>query len=460
MDFEKIFRSPDIHPWHALLRRVRCRHAGPFTCPSRSGRPAKTCAITPPRPSCVNGRQRSCASRPACRPLSRRANACCVRAIRKPSLAGGIAGKPRVSRAAPSGTDAGARPLVPPDHHDPETAATEGEQLVRRDPRPCGRTQTRGTLDAIRSPLGWGRDAALRGIARIRDRLGITWPRARRHGPRPDPHYPANLQEIADVVADAPAPPNPVAPVDRDDVTVTRRPPLANGDGRAGADQVRAERRWATDGDRRSVGSLDVVPGQGGTRRATTMGRATRVRFSQDRHAASPEAECIDGILDTWPVHFHPDVLVARAPHTTRWALSRPGNGPATPRGRAVRRAGDVRRPIQLMPLPTDASWRRLIESSGGGGCGRRSPDCTAGRRIAIRCAAIWMPSSRRLQPARQSLYRMSVSDSGLFDHQPHGKRRIPDLILNLHEPDVKRRIPDLILNLHLWNSMTNSKRS
>jgi hypothetical protein len=213
--------------------------------------------------------------------------------------------------------------------------------------------------------LVWGRDAALRGIARIRDRLGITWPRARRHGPRPDPHYPANLQEIADVVADAPAPPNPVAPVDRDDVTVTRRPPLANGDGRAGADQVRAERRWATDGDRRSVGSLDVVPGQGGTRRATTMGRATRVRFSQDRHAASPEAECIDGILDTWPVHFHPDVLVARAPHTTRWALSRPGNGPATPRGRAVRRAGDVRRPIQLMPLPTDASWRRLIEQLG-----------------------------------------------------------------------------------------------
>ena len=41
-----------------------------------------------PNPMCVNGRQRSCSSRPACRPLSRRANACCVRAIRKPSLAG------------------------------------------------------------------------------------------------------------------------------------------------------------------------------------------------------------------------------------------------------------------------------------------------------------------------------------------------------------------------------------
>jgi hypothetical protein len=93
----------------------------------------------------------------------------------------------------------------------------------------------RWTLDAIRSPLVWGRDAALRGIARIRDRLGLTWQRARRHGHRPDPHDQANLQESADVVEDARAHPNQVVTVDRDDVTVTRRPTLANGYGRAGA---------------------------------------------------------------------------------------------------------------------------------------------------------------------------------------------------------------------------------
>ena len=146
------------------------------------------------------------------------------------------------------------------------------EQLVRRDPRPCGRTQTRGTLDAIRSPLAWGRDAALRGIARIRDRLGITWPRARRHGQSPDPHDQANLQEIADVVEYARAHPNQVVTVDRDDVTVTRRPTLANGDGRAGADPVRAERSRATEGDLRSVSRLDVVTGQAVTRRAKRIG--------------------------------------------------------------------------------------------------------------------------------------------------------------------------------------------
>jgi hypothetical protein len=297
------------------------------------------------------------------------------------------------------------------------------EHLVRRDPRPCGLTQTRWTLDAIRSPLAWGRDAALSGIARILDRLGITWQRARSHGPRPDPHDQAKLQEIADVVEDARAHPNQVVTVDLDDVTVTRRPTLANGYGRAGADQVRAERSRATDCDLRIVGSLDVVTGQVVTRRAKTMGLATLAPFFPDRRAAYPEAERIDVILDNWPVHCHPDVLVALEPHTTRWAFSRPGNGPATPSVRAVRRAGDVRRPIQRMPLPTYASWRRLIASSWGGGCVRRSPACIAGRRISISCATTWMPSSRRLQPARQSFYRMSVSDSGLFIQRPLARR-------------------------------------
>ena len=97
------------------------------------------------------------------------------------------------------------------------------EHLVRRDPRQCGLTQTRWTLDAIRSPLVWGRDAALSGIARILDRLGITWQRARSHGHSPDPHYQAKLQEIADVVEDARAHPNQVVTVDRDDVCIFKR---------------------------------------------------------------------------------------------------------------------------------------------------------------------------------------------------------------------------------------------
>jgi hypothetical protein len=202
------------------------------------------------------------------------------------------------------------------------------EHLVRRDPRPCGLTQTRWTLDAIRSQLAWGRDAALTRDRPYSGSVGHHLAARRSHGPRPDPHDQAKLQEIADVVEDARAHPNQVVTVDLDDVTVTRRPTLANGYGRAGADQVRAERSLATDCDLRIVGSLDVVTGQVVTRRAKTMGLATLAPFFPERRAASPEAERIDVILDNWPVHCHPDLsleALAPASHPVR-AVARPGN--------------------------------------------------------------------------------------------------------------------------------------
>ena len=74
------------------------------------------------------------------------------------------------------------------------------------------------------------------------------------------------------MVEDARAHPNQVVTVDRDDVTVTRQPTLANGYGRAGADPVRAERSRATEGDLRIVSRLDVVTGQAVTRRAKRIG--------------------------------------------------------------------------------------------------------------------------------------------------------------------------------------------
>jgi len=261
MVFEEIFRSPDIHSCYALLRRVHCLHAGSCTCALRSGRPAKTGAITPPRPLYANGRRRFCASRPAHRPPSRLVRAYCVRAIRKPSLADGIAGTPRASQASPSGTDAGARPRVSPDRRDPKTAATEVEHPVRRN---CGRADglrrarpwtpsaagwrgsaTPRCAESPASGIGWdspGRAPAGMGLALIPTlwltcRSVRTWRRMRAHSSH-------------------------AVTVDWGDVTVTQRPPLANGDGRAGADPVRAERSRAINGDLRSVGRVDVVTGR------------------------------------------------------------------------------------------------------------------------------------------------------------------------------------------------------
>ena len=81
------------------------------------------------------------------------------------------------------------------------------------------------------------------------------------------------------MVADARAHPNQMVTMDRDDVPVTRRPTLANGDGRAGADPVRAERSRATDGDLRSVGRLDIVTGR------VSPGARRRLAWRRRRHS-------------------------------------------------------------------------------------------------------------------------------------------------------------------------------
>ncbi len=125
---------------------------------------------------------------------------------------------------------------------------------------------------------------------------------------------------------------------------------------------MRAERSLAADSEVRIVGSLDVVTGQVVARRAHTMSLATLVAFSQPLRAAYPQAERMFVVVDNGPVHCHADVLAALEPQTTPWMFSRPGNWPATPSLRAVRRTDGIRLPIQLAPLPTYASWCNPIE--------------------------------------------------------------------------------------------------
>ena len=61
--------------------------------------------------------------------------------------------------------------------------------------------------------------------------------------------------------------------------------------------------------------------------------------------------------MDNWPVHIHPDVLVALEKQQTRHLRLLPPSWPSRPSAKAVKRWGQLRLPIQLIRLPTDASW-------------------------------------------------------------------------------------------------------
>ncbi len=66
--------------------------------------------------------------------------------------------------------------------------------------------------------------------------------------------------------------------------------------------------------------------------------------------------------LDNWPVHFHPDVLVALEPQESPWPRYVNPRWPTEPSQAARKRWGDWKLPIQLRPLPTYASWTNPIE--------------------------------------------------------------------------------------------------
>jgi hypothetical protein len=240
-------------------------------------------------------------------------------------------------------------------------------ELLGSDPRAwrLPQAQSRWTLRALRDgvPCFWR--YSLSGVWRILAGHKLRWRRARDHLRSPDPCYQeklAHLLAVRDLVAAAPA-----QAVLRylDQVTYYRQPSHGYAYATTGSTHPRAERSVQRNTATRVIGALDA---QTGRVIAHQRGRITvpaLIRFYQALVAASPSRR-IYLILDNWPVHFHPDVLAALEPQTSPFPFITPPSWPTTPSPRAKH----LNLPIQLVPLPTYASWLNPIEA--------RPTDCRA----------------------------------------------------------------------------------
>jgi hypothetical protein len=79
-------------------------------------------------------------------------------------------------------------------------------------------------------------------------------------------------------------------------------------------EQPRAERSQRANTPTRVVASLDACTGRVLAWQGSKVGCEQLVRFFRQLREGYPEAERIYVFLDNWPVHFHPDVLVALEP--------------------------------------------------------------------------------------------------------------------------------------------------
>lgn len=247
--------------------------------------------------------------------------------------------------------------------HPTAPAAQEDLQhLCQRDPRACGVKRTRWTLATLRTACQWLGGRTLSGVHQVLRRLKIVWKRPRAAIRSPDPDYDAKRADVARVVAQARATPGRTVAVYLDEITVARQPTLAQAYAPQGHAQARAQQSYRANTEIRVVAALDALTGRVRFQRAAKITVAILVHFYQALVAAYPAAECLYVIQDNWPIHTHPDLLVALVAQQTRWPWYRPPSWPTLPTPRARQRWGHLHLPIQIVPLPTYASWCNPIE--------------------------------------------------------------------------------------------------
>jgi hypothetical protein len=224
-------------------------------------------------------------------------------------------------------------------------------------PRPPEEPRSRWTLEQIQAVCVWLQGYSRSGVWRVLRALDIHWKRGRLHVHSPDPDYQAKLARVTALRQQVTADPAHQRLLFTDEVTYYRRPTLANGYAPAGSRGPLADGGHRSNTATRVVAALDLLGGAVTALQASELGLRTLVRF-YERLCARYPGQRLYLVQDNWPVHCHPDVLAALEPQENPFPWVYPRNWPTDPSPRARH----LHLPIQLVPLPTYASWTNPIE--------------------------------------------------------------------------------------------------
>lgn len=256
--------------------------------------------------------------------------------------------------------DAG--PLFPPQCQNADEAQTSVLSVLRRPPEQFGFARSRWRLSDLLTE--WGSRLTLHtegGLSQYLKRLGIHYTRGRDYVHSPDPNYTAKLSLIELCRLRCVYAADRYVFLYQDEVTYYRQPSLSYAyehSGRQGQ-QPLAQRSLRSNSKFRIAATLDALTGRVVAQQSSVLDRPQFVHFLADVCSTYPEMETIYMVVDNWPLHFHPDVLACLEPQRyLLWPSSLPAHWPTEPT--VTPRYTNL--PIQLLSLPTYASWLNPIE--------------------------------------------------------------------------------------------------
>ena len=204
----------------------------------------------------------------------------------------------------------------------------------------------------------WLRVTTASGVQQILKRLGICYKRGRDYVHSPDRFYKEKLSLIELARFRAYYESEHYILLYLDELTYYRQPTLSQAYEQSGSAQPLAQRSHKNNTAFRVLATLNAITGQLNYRQRSHTTLVCLSQFWFELRAAYPQAKLIYIVLDNWPVHFHPDVLAPLQPQALPYPPKLPPTWPAKPSKKAVH----DELPIQLLCLPTYASWLNPIE--------------------------------------------------------------------------------------------------
>jgi hypothetical protein len=233
------------------------------------------------------------------------------------------------------------------------------QHLVAQPPANFAQPGVRWKLATLGQAVWWLQGLTLSGVWRQLERAGISLKHARHYVHSPDLQYLEKLAEIVRVLELVVQSDGKIVLLFADELTFYRQPTLSfaySEQGKREAPRGILSHQSNTSG--RIGGVVNALTGQVTYRMASKFGITEHLKLYEQLREVYPTAEVIYLVEDNCPLHFHPTVLNALVEQATPFELKIPPSWENVV-GKEWKKE---KLPIQILPLPTYASWCNPIE--------------------------------------------------------------------------------------------------